>query len=680
MIAQKAYEGNKLVYRAYKGGRIIWDLGVYTFGSVIATLNALARPQAEDPESIRMDAVGTTDVMGLAKAMEFDRFISYAYGTQTGNTIPRARETVHGAGTAEGLIQAVGAPATFGMVFSRGLAIGDITGIAMPHAVETVYGRGTAEAAGSGYAMPYVETMLRLIAEASGESQGWMVPQLQDPERVLMGASSESVASGCPTTLPVCHVTFMHNGREIHRETVIQGYDCPDPVVTGVMDAPTKAPTVSHTYEHSGWSRTEGGAAETGEAEAIFEEQTLDGFTLMEAYNLHGYPSGVLIELVEGETYQVTWDGKPYFCKAIDVSAVISGGIAIGDGSAYGYPGNGEPFMILATPGYTQFFAFDDAASHTVSIIKGSGLNNIFCDTVVYAAFTESIRYYDISFYDEGKLLDTVPFAYGETPSYTAVKEGYICTGWTPEPVPVTGEARYIAQWKQLSAFADATWDEIAMVAESGNADKAYAIGDQKVIQIPYASGDVVADVAFEIVGFNHDDLADGTGKAGITLMSVAAPYQQYFCGASPGASGTAGGHNWDTSTIRNKLNTTTFNSLPDDVRAHIKEVSKLSAKGNTVAIVKTVDKIFLPSATEMVGEKSYTNYVIAGQGAQYARFTTAANRLKVSLGSDGVAGTSYTTYVLRGRAKNWNSTCSISNNGAAIQASGANAPIGFCI
>lgn len=675
MISKKAYKGGKLVYRAYKDGKVIWDHGADARGTLISALYANAIPSAETPESILMAAKGSAESIGLPRDMGFEHALAYAYGTQTGNTIPRARETVPAAGTAIGLLLGMGAPSSFGLVFSRGLVAGEVTGFAMPHAVDTVYGRGTAEAAGSGYAMPYEETMLRIDAKAKGVQIGSAIPRQQEPERVLMGASAEMIASGCPTALPVCTVTFMHNGWVVHRETVIQGYDCPDPVATGAIDKIYKAPTVSHTYEHSGWSRTEGGAAETGEAEVIFEEQTLNGFTLMEAYNLHGYPSGVLIELVEGETYQVTWDGKPYFCKAVDVSAVISGGIAIGNGSACGYPGNGEPFMILATPGYTQFFAFDDAASHTVSIIKGGGLNNIVCDTVVYAAFTESIRYYDISFYDEGKLLDTVPFAYGETPSYTAVKEGYICTGWLPELTPVSGEARYTAQWRQLSAFADATWDEIAMVAESGNADKVYAIGDQKVIQIPYAVGGAVADTTFEIVGFNHDDLADGTGKAGITLMSVGAFYCDYFCGTSASSS-----YYWDTSKLRNKLNATTFNSLPDDVRAHIKEVTKLSAKGSTVTIVETVDKIFVPSATEMVGEKSYKNYVIAGQGAQYARFTTAANRKKVSLGSDGTASTNYQPYLLRGRAKTRDATIIISNSGAVAVSSGALAPIGFCI
>ena len=47
-----------------------------------------------------------------------------------------------------------------------------------------------------------------------------------------------------------------------------------------------------------------------------------------------------------GQTYIVEWDGTSYECPAQDVSQVLDGIVALGNGSAFGYFGNEEPFII----------------------------------------------------------------------------------------------------------------------------------------------------------------------------------------------------------------------------------------------------------------------------------------------------------------------------------------------
>lgn len=59
-------------------------------------------------------------------------------------------------------------------------------------------------------------------------------------------------------------------------------------------------------------------------------------------------------------------------------------------------------------------------------------------------------------------------------------------------------------------ALADLTWNEVAAISEAGLASQYFNIGDKKAL--PNSAYTAV------IVGFDHDDLADGSGKAGITF------------------------------------------------------------------------------------------------------------------------------------------------------------------
>ena len=104
----------------------------------------------------------------------------------------------------------------------------------------------------------------------------------------------------------------------------------------------------------------------------VFAEQEISGFHLNELYGLYyQYISPAPFAAVVGDTYRVSWDGEIYECVAFDVSALVPGMVGLGNGSAFGLPGNNEPFIIGVGEADINFFvmdANDQSEKHTVAI------------------------------------------------------------------------------------------------------------------------------------------------------------------------------------------------------------------------------------------------------------------------------------------------------------------------
>ena len=147
-----------------------------------------------------------------------------------------------------------------------------------------------------------------------------------------------------------------------------------------------------------------------------------------------------------------------------------------------------------------------------------ASLSGLTEDLTVYAAYEESTRYYTVTFYDEDgtTVLNTMQFGYGQMPSYTPSKSGYTFGGWTTELVPVTGNTSYIVKWRTNVYFSSSSWSDIAAVSEAGEAEQYFKIGDSRTETLTYNGTSY--NVIIKIIGFNHDDLVDGTGKAGMTI------------------------------------------------------------------------------------------------------------------------------------------------------------------
>ena len=226
-------------------------------------------------------------------------------------------------------------------------------------------------------------------------------------------------------------------------------------------------------------------------------------------------------------------------------------------------------------------------------------------DRTVYANFASAVRYYTITYYDSDgtTVLNTQSVAYGSIPTYTPVKAGYTFDGWTTPVSAVTENTSYISKWIEKVNFATLTWAQIASYCEKGQAD-VFEIGATKTFTMKQYSDGVSypnTTVTAQIVGINHDDLADGSGKAGITIR-----FKNFFYSTSTWNSGGTTAQKqkmWGDSAIRKTLqevHTYTTYSFPTDLYNVMKSVKKTYYNHVTQTYDISEDKMFLPSASEL--------------------------------------------------------------------------------
>ena len=171
-------------------------------------------------------------------------------------------------------------------------------------------------------------------------------------------------------------------------------------------------------------------------------------------------------------------------------------------------------------------------------------------------------------------------------------------------------------------SFQNDSWDKIASIAASGEADVYYAVGDEKTITL--TTGERVTLV---ILGFNHDDLTAG-GKAPITIGMknlLATTYPMNSTATNAGG--------WNNSAMRTSTMATLLSQLPADLRAAIKLVSKKASAGSaSTSITTSADKLWLFREVEI---DNTTTEVYASEGSQYEYWRTikdgtiAADRIK---------------------------------------------------
>ena len=165
-----------------------------------------------------------------------------------------------------------------------------------------------------------------------------------------------------------------------------------------------------------------------------------------------------------------------------------------------------------------KVFTYSGWAATDGGEVNANVLKAVTEDKTVYAAYTESVRMYTISFYDGDTLIESKQFAYGSTPVIeTPTKDGYSFAYWEPTLAAVTGDTNYYAQWQEKTTFAGGSWADIAAISEAGQAQEYFKVGDTKTITVGDSSLNLI------LIGFDHDDLADGSGKAGMTIVATTA-------------------------------------------------------------------------------------------------------------------------------------------------------------
>ena len=166
----------------------------------------------------------------------------------------------------------------------------------------------------------------------------------------------------------------------------------------------------------------------------------------------------------------------------------------------------------------TQNFEYSGWSLTSGGSANSNVLKKVTEDKIVYASYTASVRYYTVNFYDGNTLVDTVQVTYGGTAITDYIKDGYTLVGWNPSNENITKDTNCYGEWTEGLKFSNASWERIAELSASGEASSVFSVGDERIIDI-----DGVA-VTFMIAGFNHDTLADGSGKAGITIITKNVP------------------------------------------------------------------------------------------------------------------------------------------------------------
>lgn len=167
--------------------------------------------------------------------------------------------------------------------------------------------------------------------------------------------------------------------------------------------------------------------------------------------------------------------------------------------------------------------------------------------------------------------------------------------------------------------FATDSWETISAACKDGSYKTVYSVGDTKDIELSTGETITVA-----IMGFDHDDLSDGSGKAPITLGMTELLATSYKMKSTDT---NAGG--WDDCLMRTSTMATLLTQLPSDLQSVIKQVNKKATAGDkSTSITTSADKLWLLAEVEVDGT---TSAGYADEGEQYEYWKTVKNGKKDS-------------------------------------------------
>ena len=190
-------------------------------------------------------------------------------------------------------------------------------------------------------------------------------------------------------------------------------------------------------------------------------------------------------------------------------------------------------------------------------------------------------------------------------------------------------------------SLGDYTWDQLQKISLKikGAADEAeahkiamhYHLLDEKG-HIPYPCTKRVTlgngiNVGAQLVGIYHDDLSDGTGKAGLSFLFDAGI-------AERAATDTPTSHGWRACDLRTWLDRKGLDLLPEDLRICVVPVDKLSnnvgAATDVSCLTALSASLWLPSMTELAGEQPPKTFskefrwlspIYSSEGTEYQLF-----------------------------------------------------------
>ena len=173
------------------------------------------------------------------------------------------------------------------------------------------------------------------------------------------------------------------------------------------------------------------------------------------------------------------------------------------------------------------------------------------------------------------------------------------------------------------ATFADATWEQIIDACHQ-NAVPDTWVADGTCYKDMEING---TNYRIDIIGKNHDDYADGSGKAPLTFQMHDCYGTTYQMNSSNTNSG-----GWTNCAMRSTHLPAILNLMPAEVKSAIREVQKKTSAANQSSSIQiTNDKLFLLSEIEIFGS---TTYSFAGEGTQYAYYKAGNSKVKNRSGS----------------------------------------------
>ena len=173
-------------------------------------------------------------------------------------------------------------------------------------------------------------------------------------------------------------------------------------------------------------------------------------------------------------------------------------------------------------------------------------------------------------------------------------------------------------------SFANNTWEQIIAACHKNEVPDTWKVADHKPMTI---NG---VDYQIDIIGKNHDDYSDGSGKAPLTFQL----HDCYGKSKNMNSSDTNNG-GWTSCAMRSTHLPAILALMPKEVQNGIRKVNKLTSAGNLSATINTTaEKLFLLSEIEIFGS---TNYSFSGEGTQYDYYKAGNSRVKNYNGSASI-------------------------------------------
>ncbi len=164
--------------------------------------------------------------------------------------------------------------------------------------------------------------------------------------------------------------------------------------------------------------------------------------------------------------------------------------------------------------------------------------------------------------------------------------------------------------------FAKNDWATIIAACHSGSVPSTWVVGNSKLMLIDGL------EYQIDIIGKNHDDYADGSGKAPLTFQL----HNCYGETKNMNSSNTNRG-GWTSCAMRTTHLPEILAKMPTEVQSGIRAVYKKASAGNQgPSIHTTADKLFLLSEIEIFGSVTYSK---SGEGTQYDYYKAGNSTIK---------------------------------------------------